>query len=393
MSELLQWIRDWAEVFGALGTLVSAVLTVWTFLLAGRRRPQKSTMSSGASQPSASPQVQPQHVASKSNALLSRNKWVAPALLLVVTVSIGTALHMFGSWRNVVDLMRDTQAWVLDVIIDSKPQFGGSASIPAQSWTRKVKIEPLVLPRAEAGNGSLGYNLTPTLPTGLLFDPKNLQIRGTPSGILASTEYSFVAIDEDGDKATLTFSITINYPPPFPRAFTVSPSYHIYSEPHFGSDGIAFESNTLLNVVGKVGRLEGSPQSSWWEVVVDERSGFYFGNFPIYPVTRFPERERSVVTAGQIISTLDIWDRDDDLIDRIPTIEGGIFCDELVRLLKLLDEYDRDDVLLAVAPHLRHPYPWRCEETLLDLLYRDDADDVAAYFRNVIPMYSDHLSR
>ena len=53
----------------------------------------------------------------------------------------------------------------------------------------------------------LTYTLTPALPAGLDRDERT--ISGTPTEAMTLTEYSWIATDEDGDTATLVFTVEV----------------------------------------------------------------------------------------------------------------------------------------------------------------------------------------
>ena len=91
---------------------------------------------------------------------------------------------------------------------DRVPSFG-DAAIADRSWSQGRSIRALQLPAASAGNGALSYTLTPDLPAGLSFDASTRQIVGAPTAIQPAATYSWKAADEDGDEATLTFTIAV----------------------------------------------------------------------------------------------------------------------------------------------------------------------------------------
>ena len=89
---------------------------------------------------------------------------------------------------------------------DTPPSFG-TANVDDQTYDAGSTIDPLTLPAASGGDGSLTYSLAPSVP-GLTFNATARQITGTPStaGTYAMT---YTATDEDGDAGTLNFSITV----------------------------------------------------------------------------------------------------------------------------------------------------------------------------------------
>ena len=88
------------------------------------------------------------------------------------------------------------------------PTFG-DALVPPQRWMEGRGIDPLRLPPAQGGDGPLSYALAPALPPGLVFDPESRTIAGTPGAGQPVTAYRYAATDQDGDSATLSFTIEV----------------------------------------------------------------------------------------------------------------------------------------------------------------------------------------
>ena len=86
--------------------------------------------------------------------------------------------------------------------------FGG-ALIPDQFYLQNEAIEPLTLPAASGGDGVPTYALTPAAPAGLAFDPATRTLSGAPTELMAATAYTWTATDQDGDSASLTFTIAV----------------------------------------------------------------------------------------------------------------------------------------------------------------------------------------
>ena len=102
-----------------------------------------------------------------------------------------------------------TLTFDIEVAADLTPAFAQSTAIVNQSWTASTAISTLQLPAATGGNAPLRYSLTPTLPTGLTFNPTARTITGTPTATLGSTTFTYTATDANGDTATLTFDIEV----------------------------------------------------------------------------------------------------------------------------------------------------------------------------------------
>ncbi len=92
--------------------------------------------------------------------------------------------------------------------ITPRPTFG-AGSIADQSWTRGQEIAALQLPQASGGTGTLTYSLSPSAPSGVLYDAGAYRLTGVPAQALEQTQYAWIATDENGATATLPFTITI----------------------------------------------------------------------------------------------------------------------------------------------------------------------------------------
>ena len=92
--------------------------------------------------------------------------------------------------------------------IDSAPTFGDQ-TIPDQFWTKDKPITPLTLPAATGGNGTLTYDIDPPPPLGMTLSD-NRQLSGTPPFTLTGMPFRWFVRDEDGDRATIDFIVTIS---------------------------------------------------------------------------------------------------------------------------------------------------------------------------------------
>ena len=91
---------------------------------------------------------------------------------------------------------------------DTQPSFAGTNEPGDQTYTVGTAIEALTLPTASGGDGTLTYSLTSSVP-GLSFDAATRQLTGTPT-TAGSYIMTYSVADEDGDTATLSFTITVN---------------------------------------------------------------------------------------------------------------------------------------------------------------------------------------
>ncbi len=103
---------------------------------------------------------------------------------------------------------------------DVPPSFGAQ-TIPYQDWLTGHPIEPLDLPKATGGNGTLSYSLACHLPGGV--SRSGRRVSGTPRTRWGPTECTWKATDSDGntadsDAAKLKFMIRARR-----AAFVVNP--------------------------------------------------------------------------------------------------------------------------------------------------------------------------
>ncbi len=102
----------------------------------------------------------------------------------------------------------DSLGFTITVNADRAPSFA-SADVPRdQTYTEGSPITAFTLPAASGGDGPLTYSLTPSVP-GLTFTPATRRLSGTPTqaGAYAMT---YTATDDDGDRDSLGFAITVN---------------------------------------------------------------------------------------------------------------------------------------------------------------------------------------
>ncbi len=92
--------------------------------------------------------------------------------------------------------------------VDRFPTFRTAINPGDRTYAAGTAIDPLTLPEATGGNGTLRYGLSPNVP-GLSFNAASRQLTGTPStpGTYAMT---YTVTDEDGDTDNLGFTITVS---------------------------------------------------------------------------------------------------------------------------------------------------------------------------------------
>jgi len=113
-------------------------------------------------------------------------------------------------------------------VADTQPSFRGQ-TVSDQTYTVGAMIVPLLLPAASGGNAValLSYSLTPEVP-GLEFLSAARLLSGTPTTAAEGTHaMTYRVEDDDGDSATLTFTVLVN---PAPVADT-QPSFDAQTVP------------------------------------------------------------------------------------------------------------------------------------------------------------------
>ena len=99
--------------------------------------------------------------------------------------------------------------WRIDRVAGrtEEPSFGAAADPDDQTYMAGAAIDPLTLPEATGGNGTLTYSLSPDVP-GLTFDTDSRQLTGTPS-TAGVYDMTYTVTDADGDTDTLSFTVTV----------------------------------------------------------------------------------------------------------------------------------------------------------------------------------------
>ena len=131
---------------------------------------------------------------------------------------------------TVTDEAGNTAELSFTVIVGTAPAFASDAAIANQTYIQNEPIADLTLPEATGGDGALIYTLNPALPRGLTFDATQRTINGTPEAVLTATEYTHTVTDEDGDRVSLIFMLTVeaNVAPAF--ATDASVPSQLYTE-------------------------------------------------------------------------------------------------------------------------------------------------------------------
>lgn len=99
--------------------------------------------------------------------------------------------------------------WLIERVagMTEEPSFGTVSAPDDQTYTAGTAIDPLTLPEAAGGNGTLRYSLSPDMP-GLSFDSAARELAGTPTAA-GAYNMTYTVSDADGDTDTLSFTITV----------------------------------------------------------------------------------------------------------------------------------------------------------------------------------------
>lgn len=106
-----------------------------------------------------------------------------------------------GQWR--IDRLDGVEA----PAPDSTPRIPETDAPSDQTYTMGRVITRLTLPAATQGEGTLTYNLTPSVP-GLSFNAATRQLSGTPAET-GSFVMTYRVTDEDGDTSSVSFTISV----------------------------------------------------------------------------------------------------------------------------------------------------------------------------------------
>ncbi len=119
-----------------------------------------------------------------------------------------------------------TLMFTLSVMADPMPTFGDTTTAIAARGYQHEEFDPVTLPQATGGDGTLTYALMPDLPEGLTFDAETRIVSGTPLEAIDETTYTLTATDGNGDTVTLMFTLEIpDLMPTFGDTTIVAQSY------------------------------------------------------------------------------------------------------------------------------------------------------------------------
>ena len=141
--------------------------------------------------------------------------WDSGSLILSGTPT--QAVETVLVW-SVSDDDADTGSLQFRIRIDGAPTFA-DAGIDDRTYAQGQPMAAWYLPTASGGNGALVYSLQQdgldsALPAGLVFDAASRSLSGTPE-VATRVLLSYQVADEDGDLASLTFTLKVDGAPTF----------------------------------------------------------------------------------------------------------------------------------------------------------------------------------
>ena len=164
-----------------------------------------------------------------------------------------TALTTIGLTADATDVagnpMASAYTHATTLTVDNPPAFAAGTTVADQAWEQGSAITELSLPTAGGGDGALAYTFVPALPAGVLLvsSASGWSLRGTPTGTLKTTTYTFTASDSDAntsaaDTARVMFTISV-------AADTTGPQVVAADSGYFG----AVDLTTALTSTPKLG--------------------------------------------------------------------------------------------------------------------------------------------
>lgn len=114
-----------------------------------------------------------------------------------------------GRFYDFLASHRGGGVWLIERVagMTETPSFGAAAAPGDRAYMVGAAIDPLTLPEASGGNGTLSYGLSPEVP-GLSFDPGMRRLAGAPTAA-GVYEMTYTVTDADGDTDSLGFAITV----------------------------------------------------------------------------------------------------------------------------------------------------------------------------------------
>ena len=147
------------------------------------------------------------------------------------------------------------------------PSFGTSR-VSDQSWTKGLSVS-LTLPAATGGDGNLTYTLTPEFPLNVTRNERNGRtFSGAPNAAKTRTMHTWTATDENGDKDSITFYVTVNAAPAPPPTVTPTPqcTLTVHASPQKGgtvSDNTTVDCSSSTNLTAEANPKQGYRFLRW----------------------------------------------------------------------------------------------------------------------------------
>lgn len=180
---------------------------------------------------------------------------------------------------TVTDANSNSVSLTFSIEIFSLPDLQFSDLPDSSSFTLALgeEIDPIDLPEAEGGRGELTYALSSTLPAGLVLGER--VIVGSPTVLVDSAQFTWVATDADGFSVEWEFTLTVMEV----KEFAFLPGTEVSDKSFLQNDAIS--SFTLPSAVGGEGEVSYALSPALPEgLVLDDATSVVSGT-PLQPFT------------------------------------------------------------------------------------------------------------
>jgi hypothetical protein len=129
----------------------------------------------------------------------------------------------------------------LDIILST------TVTYPVKNFVTNIPITPFAPVAVTGGLNPFTFSISPSLPTGLLFNTSTGEISGTPTSSINPTTFTITITDNIGRSKTETFTLTVELAT-YQQVFTINPNAPIWVTPKgflFTGTELTFNSYTI----------------------------------------------------------------------------------------------------------------------------------------------------
>ena len=113
---------------------------------------------------------------------------------------------------TVTDQVPQSSYKTFTLTVQAPPAVVTVLAVSSQDLIYRAAATGFIPVTGSGGTGTLTYSITPTLPTGLLFNTTNGSISGTPTVISSSSPYTVRVTGSLGQYSEKTFALSVSYP-------------------------------------------------------------------------------------------------------------------------------------------------------------------------------------